>query len=122
MDPKIWGPHLWFFLHSITFSYAEDKENPTRQEKKHMYNFLNSLKYTLPCICKNNYREHFNKNPPNLKSRRKLFEWMVDLHNTVNEESNKETYIKYGLTKPHLFKRQYTYKEVETMYKNFYNK
>ena len=30
MDPLIWGPHAWFFLHSITLVYPD---NPSEQEK-----------------------------------------------------------------------------------------
>ena len=31
MNPKIWGPHAWIFLHSITLNYPE---NPTPELKK----------------------------------------------------------------------------------------
>jgi hypothetical protein len=122
MEPKIWGPHLWFFLHSMTFSYAVKKDNPTRSEKKHMYTFLESLKYVLPCICKNNYKIYFDANPPRLNSRRELFEWVVDLHNHVNEEYNREQLMKNPNVKKESLKRFYSYSEVETRYKNIYNK
>ena len=30
MEPEIWGPHAWQFLHSITLSYPD---NPTFEDK-----------------------------------------------------------------------------------------
>ena len=30
-DPSVWGPHYWFFLHSVGFTYPE---LPTDGEKK----------------------------------------------------------------------------------------
>ena len=29
MDPKIWGPSTWLFLHTITLNYPN---NPTQQD------------------------------------------------------------------------------------------
>lgn len=115
MEPKIWGPKLWFFLHTMTFAYAENKDKPTKAEQKHMYQFLESLKYVLPCVCKDNYAWYFDTHPPNLSSRKKLFEWVVDLHNHVNEEYNKSC-------RPEDSKRIYTYNEVEQMYKFYYSR
>ena len=37
MEAKIWGPHAWIFLHSITMAYPE---NPTDNDKKYMKIFL----------------------------------------------------------------------------------
>ncbi len=121
MDPAIWGPHLWHFLHSMSFAYAKDKNNPTQQEKYYMFNFLESLKFVLPCSCKKNYTEHFDNNPPRLNSRRELFEWLVDLHNKVNKQTN-EYLDKKGDYKTPRKNEKVTYKFVENMYKSIYNK
>ena len=111
MDPKIWGPHLWFFLHSMSFTYAKNRKKPTPEEKIQMYTFLESLRHVLPCeICKINYSTYLLENPPKLDSRKELFEWLVDLHNCVNGECKK--------TK----KRLYTYDEVEKLYNQAYGK
>jgi hypothetical protein len=117
MDPNIWGPHLWIFLHSMSFTYGEDRLQATRKEQKHMYAFLESLKYVLPCSCKLNYKTHFNNNPPRLNNRRELFEWLVDLHNIVNIEYNNDISKNNG--KP--LKKLYSYKEVEKMYRQMYS-
>jgi hypothetical protein len=117
MDPNIWGPHLWIFLHSMSFTYAEDRLHATKREQREMYTFLKSLQYVLPCVCKFNYKMHFENYPPRLKTRRDLFEWLVDLHNIVNLEYNKKNSSRN--IKP---KRTYTYKEVEDMYRKMYSK
>ena len=39
MDPKIWGPPGWLFLHTITFNYPT---NPTEEDKKYYKNFFYS--------------------------------------------------------------------------------
>ena len=115
MDPTIWGPPLWKFLHSIPFAYGADRLQATPKEQKHMYTFLESLKHVLPCSCKLNYKKHFKENPPRLNNRRELFEWLVDLHNTVNMEFNTNS---KNNGKP--LKKLYTYKEVEQMYIQLY--
>ena len=56
MNPEVWGPGAWTFLHSITFQYPE---KPTDIDKQKYYTFFNSLKNVLPCpVC----RDHYNKN------------------------------------------------------------
>ncbi len=120
MDPNIWGPHLWFFLHSMSFAYAKNKDHPTEEEKKYMYQFLESLKFVLPCACKDNYAKHFDKHPPKLDSRMELFKWLVDLHNKVNKQTNDYKKNKGDFT--HLKNEKVSYESVEAMYKSIYNK
>lgn len=122
MDPKIWGPHLWFYLHSMSFQYCHDKKCATTKEKRAMKQFLDSLKHTIPCQeCREKYSAYLEMNPPNLENRRGLFKWLVDLHNYVNEESNKKLDRIHGFRPAHLVKRMYTYKEVEERYKAIYS-
>ena len=37
MDPEVWGPHGWYFLHSITLAYPD---NPTDDDKTYHKNFF----------------------------------------------------------------------------------
>lgn len=120
MDPAIWGPHLWFFLHSMSFAYGKNKNRPTKEEKYYMYQFLESLKFVLPCTCKKNYTKHFISNPPTLNSRRQLFEWLVDLHNKVNKQVNEDLDLTDDRKTPRK-NEQVTYMDVEKMYKQIYN-
>ena len=89
MDPRIWGPHTWFFLHSLTFSYPD---NPTIKDKNDFEHFFYSLSNVLPCIiCKNHFKEHLSKYPIEnyLNNRNQLVNWMIDIHNIVNKQLNK---------------------------------
>lgn len=107
MNQNIWGPHLWFVLHTITFNYPVQ---PNSDDKRNYKNFLLSLQYILPCnICRKHYKRHIHEHPPNkaLKNRDSFIKWMIDLHNEVNGETGK--------------KSTYTYKEIINKYEKIYN-
>ena len=55
MDPKVWGPHAWFFLHSITLAYPK---NPTDKDKIKYRNCFQLIAEVLPC---DQCRQHFIK-------------------------------------------------------------
>ena len=44
MDPKIWGPPGWFFIHSVTLVYPD---NPTETEKNNFKRFFLNLGKSL---------------------------------------------------------------------------
>ncbi len=104
MNPNIWGPHAWVFLHSITMSYPD---NPSSEEKQAAKNFVSSLEYLLPCTqCKENFTSHVKKvSEKTFDSKKNFFEWFVDVHNNINKHHGKKTY---------------TYKEVIEHYKKKY--
>ena len=107
MDPNIWGPHGWYFLHSITLAYPD---NPTENDKTIYKNFFESLKDILPC---DKCRVHFNQTlmtypiENHLQNKESLFKWLVDVHNRVNIDNDK---------------REYTYDEITELYENMYSK
>ena len=83
MDPKIWGPSAWLFLHTITFNYPN---NPTKEDKENIHKFFDSLKYTIPCrTCKEHYKDNLKNIPIKLDSKDDLIEWLFDIHNSVNK-------------------------------------
>jgi hypothetical protein len=89
MNPKIWGPHAWIFLHTITLGYPK---NPTEQDKETYKNFFLSLQGVLPCkkcnyYYKNNIRDLDITN--HLDSKESLVKWLISIHNKVNKENNK---------------------------------
>lgn len=106
MDPKIWGPHAWVFLHCITFAYPE---NPTAKDKEIMKSFLGALPGVLPCMkCRNNCKNHYKKLPLTdevLASRASLTKWLIDIHNSVNVMNNKP--IKDPITAINEYKKMY---------------
>ena len=107
MDPDVWGPHGWYFLHSITLAYPD---NPTDDDKTYHKNFFESLKNILPCEkCRNHYIQNLNIYPidNHLENKESLFKWLVDVHNRVNIDNGK---------------REYSYDEVTKLYENMYSK
>ena len=90
LNPKIWGPHAWIFLHSVTLAYPEC---PTDKDKENMMYFFDSLKAVLPCFnCRTNLAMHMNKHPLTddiLNSKKALVNWLVNIHNEVNIMTNK---------------------------------
>ena len=105
MDPEIWGPHAWQFLHSITLSYPD---NPTLEDKNNHAQFFNSLKDILPCQkCQDHFTQNLQENPVEnyLDNKELLFNWLIDIHNKVNVSNGK---------------KEYSYDEVIKLYENMY--
>lgn len=92
LEPKVWGPHAWFFLESIAMGYPT---NPTPTDIEKTKLFFLSLKYVLPCSkCRNNFDKHLEDNPLTdevLSSNETLFKWVVDMHNAARKEKKKRT-------------------------------
>lgn len=89
MNPKIWGPYMWFILHLITFNYPK---NPSNYDKQAYRDFFNSLKDVIPCqSCRKHYAKNIQNYPitPNLDSKKRLVEWLIQIHNQVNMSLNK---------------------------------
>jgi hypothetical protein len=90
MNQNIWGPHLWFSLHTISFVYPL---KPNKMDKENYKNFFLSLENVIPCaICKKNYKRHLKEHPIDnyLDSRKNLVYWVIDMHNLVNGEIGKK--------------------------------
>ena len=106
MNPEIWGPHAWTFLHSVTLAYPD---NPSDVDKSNYENFFNTLQPILPCAkCSQNYMKHIQEDPisNHLDSKKSLVNWLINVHNKVNKINNKE---------------ELTYNEVMNHYKLLYN-
>jgi hypothetical protein len=90
MNQNIWGPHLWFSLHTMSFNYPL---NPNYQDKKQYENFFISMQHVIPCpVCKKNYIRHIKEHPIEkfLENRKSLVYWVIDMHNMVNAETGKK--------------------------------
>lgn len=90
MNPEIWGPHAWFFLHSITLAYPD---NPSYGDKENVKTFFKSFYKVLPCPkCRIHYENHLERMPITneiVESKQQLVQWLIDLHNAVNKSTNK---------------------------------
>jgi len=90
MNQNIWGPHLWFSLHTMSFNYPL---KPSNDEKNNYKNFFLNLQEVIPCsVCKKNYKRHLNEHPIQnyLNNRKSLVYWVIDMHNMVNAEIGKK--------------------------------
>ena len=91
MNPEIWGPPAWIFLHYITLTYPD---KPTNEDKEKYKDFFIRLGDVLPCYaCSHNYKIHLDKFPLNdkvLSSKKKFVKWLINIHNEVNKINNKK--------------------------------
>jgi hypothetical protein len=121
LDPNIWGPHFWFFLHTIAFTYPL---KPNQTIKKKYYEFLHNFYLFLP---DENIGNKFNKllvkypPTPYLDSRMSLMKWTHFIHNKINKILNKdlisfelslENYHKHYIPKELIVKEKYKYKKL----------
>jgi len=91
LDPKIWGPHYWFVLHTIALSYPI---KPTETIRKKFYDFYQNLPLFLPIEeIGNNFTKFLDKYPvtPYLESRQSLVRWTHFIHNKINKALNMPT-------------------------------
>lgn len=84
LDPKVWGPHYWFVLHTIALKYPL---NPNTTVKKKYYDFIQNLPLFIPIDDFGNLFSSFlDKYPvtPYLDSRESFVKWMHFIHNKMN--------------------------------------
>lgn len=89
MITKIWGPHAWFLLHSISFCYPT---NPTYKDKQNFKKFFELLGEVLPCsYCKESYKNFINEGVTKLddsvmENQTTLTKWLYYIHEAVNDK------------------------------------
>ena len=91
LDPKIWGPHYWFFLHTVAMTYPH---HPNSVTKKKYYEFIQNLPLFIPVeeISKN-FEKMIDRYPitPYLDNRDSFVRWTHFIHNKINEKLEKPT-------------------------------
>ena len=86
LDPKIWGPHYWFFLHTLAMTYPH---YPNTITKKKYYEFIQNLPLFLPVEkISTEFSLLINKYPITsyLDNRHSFVRWMHFIHNKINEK------------------------------------
>ena len=100
-DPAVWGPHYWFFLHTIAQIYPD---YPDKAIKRKYYDLIHNMPTFLPIgTMGNKFSDLINKYPvsPYLDNRESLVRWVHFIHNKINEKLNKpkinlnDFYLKY---------------------------
>ena len=101
LDPKIWGPHYWFFIHTVAMTYPI---RPNAVTKKKYYEFIQNLPLFLPVEqISGEFSKLIDKYPitPYLDNRDSFVRWMHFIHNKINEKLEKpqislnEFFVKY---------------------------
>ena len=91
LDPKVWGPHYWFFLHTMAMTYPH---YPNTITKKKYYEFIQNLPLFLPVEqISGEFSKLIDKYPitPYLDNRDSFVRWMHFIHNKINEKLEKPT-------------------------------
>lgn len=96
MMTSIWGPAMWHALHTISFDYPV---HPSNEEKKHYREFIESLKYVLPCkYCRINLTNNLKIYPIrecHMKNRDTFSRYVYNLHEFINKMLGKKSGISY---------------------------
>jgi hypothetical protein len=101
LDPKIWGPHYWFFIHTVAMTYPI---RPNAVTKKKYYEFIQNLPLFIPIEnISGEFSKLIDKYPvmPYLDNRESLIRWTHFIHNKINQKLEKpqislsDFYIKY---------------------------
>jgi hypothetical protein len=101
LDPTIWGPHYWFFLHTITMCYPL---RPNTITKKKYYEFIQNIPMFIPIESIATYfSKLLDEYPvtPYLDTRDSFIRWMHFIHNKINQRLEKpsislnEFYVNY---------------------------
>lgn len=102
---KIWGPHFWETLHSVSFGYPLE---PTEQHKKDYRDFYIAVKNVLPCkYCRESYsiylleEEGTKITDSDLVNRDSLTRYVFKLHERVNKKIG----MSYDVTYNEVYKK-----------------
>lgn len=105
MEPKQWGPYIWYFCHKLTFYYL-NHTSEYQKKKEILHYFFLFLGKILPCLpCRVFYQQYVKEDPPEKRNDPSdLARWVIHLHNTVNMKLKKpsvsyqEAYLRYYLS------------------------
>jgi len=88
LNPKIWGPHAWFFIESVVIALPDTIPIEIQNELKH---FFISISFLLPCeTCRNHFAEYIkNTDIMNIdfSTKKKVLTWINNIHNDVRKRN-----------------------------------
>lgn len=104
-NPDVWGPHYWFFLHTLARTYPE---HPNDITKRKYYDMIINLPLFIPNEeIGNHFSGLLDRFPvtPYLVNRESFKRWLHLMHNRINH---------------HLGKEEIPYWKAEEMYESHY--
>jgi len=90
LDPNIWGPHYWFFLHTAALSYPV---TPNDTIKKKYYDFMHNFPLFIPDQkMAASFSDLLDTYPvsPYLDSKDSIVRWTHFIHNKINKKLEKD--------------------------------
>ena len=98
MDIKVWGPHAWATLHTMSFAYPAD--DPPLRTRQAALDMIMSLRHLMPCPACRQHLAQYLDDPTvgisdaqsvHLDDRARLSRWIFDLHSAVNRRLGKSS-------------------------------
>jgi len=89
-EPSVWGPHYWFFIHTVAESYPM---TPNSVTKRKYYDFIQNVPLFIPVPeMGDKFSELLDKYPvtPYLDNRDSFVRWTHFIHNKYNHMLGKE--------------------------------
>jgi hypothetical protein len=89
-DASIWGPHYWFFLHTVAESYPMSPNDVT---KRKYYDLITNMPLFIPdAEIGDKFSKMIDRYPvtPYLDNRDSFVRWTHFMHNKINVKLGKE--------------------------------
>jgi hypothetical protein len=89
LNAEIWGPHYWFFLHTVAMNYSMA---PTETLRKKYYELIQNFALFMPDVeIANEFLKLLDAYPvtPYLENRQSLISWTHFIHNKINSKLGK---------------------------------
>ena len=100
LNPEVWGPHYWFFLHTVAESYPM---HPNEVSKRKYYDLIQNMPIFIPDDeMGGKFSRLLDKYPvtPYLDNRDSFVRWVHFIHNKMNVKLGKvELSLPYALEK-----------------------
>ena len=83
-DSRVWGPHFWFFIHTIAMNYPDI---PNEVTKRKYYELIQNMPIFIPnSEMGNKFSNLLDEYPitPYLDKRESFIRWTVFMHNKIN--------------------------------------
>lgn len=90
LEPEVWGPHYWFFLHTLAYSYPSYPNDTT---KRKYYDLIQNFPLFIPNEgIGNKFSRLLDRYPvtPYLDKRESFLRWVNFIHNKINYLHGKE--------------------------------
>ena len=84
LHPDVWGPHYWFFLHTVAFTYPDF---PSATTKRKYYDLVSNVPLFIPVEAMGaDFARLLDEYPvtPYLVNRESFMRWVNFIHNRYN--------------------------------------